>query len=148
MGSLVATAISIASALIAVLAVVYSMKQVQLMRRQTLLPVALDFFREARTPEWFVARDWIMNHLATECSSDLGVAGLPEHAREHVRKVGFFFDNLGVFVAYRVVEESLALDFFGVGMNEFWAVLQPYIYQEEKKHAVHGLLKRPRSSIP
>ena len=57
MGSLVAAAISIASVLIAVVALVYSARQVQLMRRQNLLPAALDFFREARTPEWFVARD-------------------------------------------------------------------------------------------
>jgi len=34
--------------LIAVVALVYSARQVQLMRRQNLLPVALDFFREAR----------------------------------------------------------------------------------------------------
>jgi hypothetical protein len=137
MGSLVAAAISIASVLIAVVALVYSARQVQLMRRQNLLPVALDFFREARTPEWFVARDWIIKHLAAEYSPDLGVSGLPEPAREHVRKVGFFYDNLGVFVAYRVVEENLVLDFFGVGMNEVWAIVEPFIRREEQIRKMH-----------
>jgi hypothetical protein len=132
MDSLVATAISSVSVLIAVVALVYSVQQVHLMRRQNLLPVALDFFREARTPDWFVARDWIINHLAIEHSPDLGVSGLPESAREHVRKVGFFYDNLGVFVAYRVVEEDLVLGFFGVGMNEVWAIICPYIHREEE----------------
>ena len=101
--SLLATTIRAASVLIAVLALVYSVQQVHLMRRENLLPVALDFFREARTPEWFAARDWVIKHLAAECSPDLGVSGLPEPAREHVRRLGFFYDNLGVFVAYRVV---------------------------------------------
>jgi hypothetical protein len=132
MASLVATVISVASVLIALVALGYSARQVQLMRRQNLLPVALDFFSEARTPEWFVARDWVINHLAAECSPEVGVSGLPDPAREHVRKVGFFFDNLGVFVAYRVVEEDLALDFFGVGMNEVWAIMEPYIREEEQ----------------
>jgi hypothetical protein len=130
--SLLAATISAASVLIAVLAFVYSVQQVHLMRRQTLLPVALDFFREARTPEWFVARDWVIQHLASECSPDLGVSGLPEPAREHVRRLGFFYDNLGVFVAYRVVEEDLVLGFFGVGMNEVWASVYPYIRREEE----------------
>lgn len=132
MDSLLASAISAASVLIAVLALVYSVQQVHLMRRQNLLPVALDFFREARTPEWFVARDWVIKHLAEECSPDLGVSGLPEPAREHVRKLGFFYDNLGVFVSYRVVEEDLVLGFFGVGMNEVWAIVYPFIRREEE----------------
>jgi hypothetical protein len=109
-----------------------SVQQVHLMRRQNLLPVALDFFREARTPEWFFVRDWVIKHLAAECSPDLGVSGLPEPAREHVRKLGFFYDNLGVFAAYRVVEEDLVLGFFGVGMNEVWAIVYPYSHREEE----------------
>jgi hypothetical protein len=123
--------------LIAVVALVYSARQIQLMRRQNLLPVALDFFREARTPEWFVARDWIIKHLAAECSPELGVSGLPEPARDHVRKVGFFYDNLGVFVAYRVVEQNLVLDFFGVGMNEVWTIVEPFIRREEQIREMH-----------
>ena len=67
-----------------------------------------------------------------QCSPDLGVSGLPEPAREHVRKVGFFYDNLGVFVAYHVVEEDLVLGFFGVGMNEAWAIMYPFIRREEE----------------
>jgi hypothetical protein len=105
---------------------------VHLMQRQNLLPIALDFFREARTPEWFVARDWVLKHLAAECLPDFGVSSLPEPAREHVRKLGFFYHNLGVFVAYRVVEEDLALGFFGPGMNEVWAIVDPYIRREEE----------------
>lgn len=142
--------LSAASALTAVLALVLSVRQVRLMSRQNLLPVALDFFREARTAEWFVARDWIIEHLAAECPPDRGVSGLPEPARRHVRKVGFFYDNLGVFVAYGVVEEDLVLGFFGVGLNEVWIVLQPYIRQEEEIRRMqymiffHDLVRRFR----
>ncbi|MFI0453529.1 hypothetical protein [Actinomadura sp. 6N118] len=100
------------------------------MARQNLLPVALEAFREARTPEWFEARDWIIENLAAECPPDDGVSALPPGPRAMVRKVGFFYDNLGVFVAYQVVAEGLVIGFFGQGMNQLWQVLEPYIRRE------------------
>ena len=49
-----------------------------------------------------------------------------------VRSVGHFYDNLGVFVAYKVVTEDLVIGFFGVGLNELWTVLEPYILRERQ----------------
>jgi len=109
-----------------------SIRQVQQMSRQNVLPVVLDAFREARTKEWFQARDWVLDHLADECSADSGVSRLPEPARGMVRSVGFFYDNLGVFVAYKVVTEDLVIGFFGVGLNQLWTVLEPYILRERQ----------------
>lgn len=81
MDNLLATAISAASVLIAVLALTYSVQQVHLMQRQNLLPIALDFFREARTPEWFVARDWVLKYLAAECLPRFWGVGPPRADR-------------------------------------------------------------------
>jgi hypothetical protein len=115
-----------------VVSTLVAIQQVRQMSRQNLLPVVLDAFREARTAEWFHARDWILDHLADEHSPDSGVSRLPQPARGMVRSVGFFYDNLGVFVAYKVVTEDLVIGFFGVGLNELWTVLEPYILRERQ----------------
>jgi hypothetical protein len=119
--------VSVGSAVIALTALVLSVRQT---RRQNLLPIALDIFRESRTKEWFLARDWVVTHLRAEHSPDNGVSGLPEPARERVRRVVFFYDNLGVFVAYKVIGEDLAIGFHGVGLAEAWKTLEPYIRRE------------------
>jgi hypothetical protein len=121
--------VSFGGALIALVALVLSVGQT---RRQNLLPVVLDIFRESRTEEWFRARDWVVARLATEHPPDRGVSGLPEPARERVRRVVFFYDNLGVFVAYKVIGQDLAIGFHGVGMSEAWLILEPYIRRERE----------------
>jgi hypothetical protein len=72
----------------------------------------------------------VLRQLGTECSPEAGVSGLPERARARVQKVGFFYDNLGVLVAYGVIPEGLAIGGFGVGMREAWEVLRPYLRRE------------------
>jgi hypothetical protein len=119
--------VSLGSAVIALMALILSVRQT---RRQNLLPIALDIFRESRTTEWFEARDWVVTRLRTEHSPDNGVSGLPEPARERVRRVVFFYDNLGVFVAFKVIGQDLAIGFHGVGLTEAWQVLEPYIRRE------------------
>jgi hypothetical protein len=125
--------VSFGSALIAIAALILSVRQ---MRRQNLLPVALDIFRESRENEWFQARDWVVTRLAAEHSPDQGVSGLPEHARERVRRVVFYYDNLGVFVAFKVIGQDLAVAFHGVGFTEAWVVLEPYIHREREIRAM------------
>jgi hypothetical protein len=119
--------VSLGSAVIALTALALSVRQT---RRQSLLPIALDIFRESRTKEWFLARDWVVTRLRAEHSPDNGVSGLPEPARERIRRVVFFYDNLGVFVAYKVIEQDLAIGFHGVGLTEAWQALEPYIRRE------------------
>ncbi len=125
----VSLSVSVASALVALVALALSVRQT---RKQNLLPIALDVFRESRTADWFTARDFVMTRLAQEQSPEQGVSALPESARESVRHVVFFYDNLGVFVAYGVVNEDLAIAFHGVGFNEAWKILEPYIRQERE----------------
>jgi hypothetical protein len=121
-----AAVIGAISAVVAAIALLLSLRQIGLLRRQNLSPVVMEAFREARTAEWFEAFDWIRADLAREYSPDLGVSGLPEVARRRVRKVGFFYDNLGVLVVSGVVPEDLVLGFFGPGMKKCWDVMKPY----------------------
>jgi hypothetical protein len=43
------------------------------------------------------------------------VSALPDTAWELVRRVVFFYDNLGVFVAYKVIGQDLPSDFMASG---------------------------------
>ena len=137
--------ISSGSVLIAMAALVLSVRQP---RRQHPLPVALDIFRESRSPEWSRARDWVITSLGTEHSPHHGVSGLPEPAREQVRRVVFFYDDLGVFVAYNVIGQDLAIGFHGVGLSEAWSVLEPYIRRERHPSVYCSRATLVTSSIP
>jgi hypothetical protein len=101
--------------------------QVRAMSMQTRLSVVVESFREARMPEWWEARDWIVEHLTGEYAPDQGISGLPPHARAMVRKIGFLYDNLGLLVVHQVVPEDLVIGFFGEGMEKHWSILKPYI---------------------
>src|SRR3954454_17256486 len=136
----VAVVISAISAVVAAIALLLSLRQIGLLRRQNLSPVVLDAFREARTEEWFDAFDWIRADLTREHSPELGVSGLPEIARRRVRKVGFFYDNLGVLVVSGVVPEDLVLGFFGPGMKKCWDVMKPYFDVEGKIRGIRYLV--------
>jgi len=121
---------AVVSAVTAVAAAVIAYWQVQLLPRQTRLSVVVESFREARTPEWWEARDWIVNHLTAECPPEQGVSSLPPPARAAVRKIGFLYDNLGVLVVHKVVPEDFVIGFFGEGMDRYWEILKPYIDAE------------------
>lgn len=127
-------------AAVAALALLLSLRQIGLLRRQNLSPVVLDAFREARTAEWFDAFDWIRSDLIREHPPELGVSGLPEIAGRRVRKVGFFYDNLGVLVVAGVVPEELVLGFFGPGMKVCWDAMQPYFETEGRINGIRYLV--------
>lgn len=73
---------------------------------------------------------------------ELGVSRLPDVARRRVRKVGFFYDNLGVLVVSGVVPEELVLGFFGTGMKKCWDVIKPYFDVEDqiRGNPLYGVL--------
>ncbi|MFF1378786.1 hypothetical protein [Streptomyces sp. NPDC058308] len=126
----IAGVVSVASALTAVVAVALSLRQTRLMSRQSLVPVVLEAFREARSPEWFEARDFIVERLVAEISPAQGVTRQPPQARAALRKVGFLFDNFGLLVAHRVVPEELVIGFFGGYLDHLWKIMEPYIRKE------------------
>jgi hypothetical protein len=135
-----AVVISASTAVVAAIALFLSLRQIRLLTRQNLSPVVLEAFREARTDEWFEAFDWIRLDLAREHSPELGLSGLPEDARRRLRKVGFFYDNLGVLVASGVVPEDLVLGFFGPGMETGWHAIRPYFEVEGEARGLRYLV--------
>jgi hypothetical protein len=136
----VAALASAIAAVAAAIALLLSLRQIRLLTRQNLSPVVLEAFREARMDEWFEAFDWIHADLAREFSPERGVSGLPIVARRRVRKVGFFYDNLGVLVVAGVVPEDLVLGFFGPGMQKCWDVIKPYFDAEGAMRGIRYLV--------
>ena len=53
-----------------------------------------------------------------------------------MRRVVFYYDNLGVFVAFKVIGQDLAVAFHGAGLTEAWAVLEPFIRREREIRAM------------
>ena len=94
--SAIAAWVSVPVALAGVLvAIFFSSRQVRLARLQNLSPVILEAFREARTAEWFEARDWIVKNLpCEEIPPRNGVSRQLDDVRWNMRRVGFFYDNL------------------------------------------------------
>jgi hypothetical protein len=78
--------IAVASVLVAL---IFSSRQVRLAGLQNLSPVILDAFSEARSAEWFQARDWIMANLPSQAiSPEKGVSGqTDDDARWNMRRV-------------------------------------------------------------
>jgi hypothetical protein len=60
------------------------------------------------------------------------VSGLPGTLGNWVRRLVFFYDNLGVFITYKVIGRDLTIGFRGVRMNEAWPILEPSIRREWK----------------
>ncbi|GAA2207441.1 hypothetical protein GCM10009850_028990 [Nonomuraea monospora] len=133
-------ALSIAGALAAVAAVVISIRQARASARQALMPVVLGTFQEARSPEWFEARDYIFERLAAEHSPERGISGLPEPARTAVRKVGFLFDNAGLLIVHKAVPEELILSFFGESLPKFWQIMEPFVRRESEIRQVKTMV--------
>ncbi|MEV6196255.1 hypothetical protein AB0M19_28105 [Streptomyces sp. NPDC051920] len=102
-------------------------RQLTLMRGANILPIVLESFGETRTQEWTVCREYINERLATEHDPRGGLVGLPEPIKHQVRKVAFFFDDLGKLVAHRVVDEDLILGAYGGSVLAMWRALAPYI---------------------
>ena len=105
--------VSLGSGLITLAAPGFSVGQT---RRQP-SPIALNIFRESRTAEWFRARDWA-SLASLQSTVPLWSVRSSWDGLGLVRRLVFFYDNLGVFVAYKVIGRDLAIGFRGVGMNE------------------------------
>jgi hypothetical protein len=107
-------------------------RQLLLMRGANILPIILSGFSETRTQEWTDCREYIRDRLALEHDPSGGLRGLPEPDKHHVRKVTFFFDDLGKLVAHRVVHEDLLVGAYGGSILAVWKALAPFIAAERE----------------
>jgi hypothetical protein len=129
-----ALTISLVAILVSVVAV---RRQIQLSRHSNSIPMLVDLFREHRSDYLAQVRRYVVYELST---SDLGngLAGLPDEQRRHVRDLLWFYDNLGAFVVYEIVDAPLVTGYLGGSVIDAWEKLLPLIDAERANRAAAG----------
>lgn len=107
-------------------------RQTAFMRHANEIPVAIDLHQEFRSAEFQQAYIFVLDTLATTCSSDMGISKLPTGARIQCTKVGGLFSSLGGLVVLGLVDERYAVSLMGVQASRAWAILEPYITNERQ----------------
>lgn len=133
--------LNLAALLISFLALIVpiplALRQIRLSNGGNHLPVVLEAFKEFRNPAYLAAEKYLLHGLAQEHSVDCGCTGLPEPARTHAWTIGMFFDDLGKLVAHGIIDQSLVVGSFGMGIVRMWDALAPYVYQQRRAHDDH-----------
>ncbi|WP_369240910.1 hypothetical protein AB5J56_41080 [Streptomyces sp. R21] len=129
--NLLALAVSIGALTTSVAA---SRRQLRLAHNSNVLPIIIELFKETRTTEFLRSVEYIRSELAAQHAHADGYRHLPVEPREHIRRVGQFYDDIGKLVAHGVVDERLVLGAYSVNVQRMWQALAPYIYSERAQH--------------
>lgn len=125
--------LSVGSLVIAVFAVVVAILQVRASavaaERSNALPVASDAFNEFRSQEFQAHLRKVWDEKPLKAPED-GFQSLPEDWRKSAYEVAYFFEYLGVLVAYKLVPEDLVVDFSANLLARSWDALEPFIRNE------------------
>lgn len=113
---------------------VVSLRQLRLADNSNLLPVIIDMFQETRSPEFLRSVEYIRSELAAAHPPGDGYRHLPPEPKEHIRRVGMFYDDVGRLVAHGVVDERLVLGAYHRNVQRMWEALSPYVYNERDRH--------------
>jgi hypothetical protein len=135
MGALVFnTAALVISIFSLVMSGVIALRQLRSSQGANVLSIILDGFKETRTAEFSESVEYVLYHFTSAHPEHISYVDLPEPAKQHVRRIGLFYDDLGKLVAHGLVDERLVIGSYGRSVLRAWAVLCPYIYAEREKH--------------
>ena len=133
--------LSVSSLVVSILALVVSggvaVRQLTRLRHSNMLPVAVDLFREFRTPEFRAAMRYLTGTLWSEHppGDDVGVLDLPDDVRARVVPVVSYFNNVGVLVANDVIDDATVRGFMSGSVLRAWDRTAPYIRVERSRRA-------------
>jgi hypothetical protein len=132
------TVLSLSSLVVSLLALLVSagvaIRQLARMRHSNMLPVALDLFREFRTPEFRDHMRYLQEELWEQCPPGAaGIVDLSDEARAHLAPVSGYFNNMGVLVANGVVDAQLVQSFMGASILGSWWRVAPYAEVERRR---------------
>jgi hypothetical protein len=137
--------IALAGVVIAIAAVAVAVWQVSAGRksvdRTNCLPVVSKAFDEFRseTFQGHLREVWRHSQDAVPVN---GFQALPDDWRTSAYAVGYFFEYLGVLVAYKLVPKEFVIDFSSNLIARSWNALRPFIEAERtyrKRHAIDGV---------
>jgi hypothetical protein len=125
--------LGVGSLVIALVAVVVAIWQVRASamsaERSNSLPVASDAFKEFRSQEFQLHLRKVWEEAPSNVPED-GFQSLPSDWRDSAYAVAYFFEYLGVLVAYELVPEDLVVDFSANLISRSWRALEPFIQEE------------------
>jgi hypothetical protein len=131
----------LASAVIAIIAVAVAVWQVGVntkgVDRTNSLPVISGAFDEFRSE---VFQDHLRNvwNNAPDEVPEGGFQALPDGWRSSAYIVAYFFEYLGVLVAYKLVPADFVIDFSANMIMRSWHVLDPFIRAERAYRRTHA----------
>ncbi|MEV5358384.1 hypothetical protein [Streptomyces sp. NPDC052693] len=117
---------------------VVSLRQLRLTEHANTLPVLVDLFREHRSVRLARARQFVHEELPG-CDLSAGLTGLPEDARDLVRELAWYYDNLGALVAHGVVDIKPVSGYLGGSVISVWEHMEPLVVVERAKRAQNAL---------
>lgn len=99
--------------------------------RSNSLPATSSAFNEFRSPEFqaHLRKVWLEKPSSPP---EGGFQSLPEDWRDSAYQVAYFFEYLGVLVAYELVPEDLVVDFSANLLRRSWEALDPFIRKERE----------------
>jgi hypothetical protein len=138
--------LGIGSLTIALVAVVVAIWEVRASaastERANSLPLASEAFKEFRSQEFQAHLRKIWNETPPDVPEN-GFQSLPEGWRDSAYQVAYFFEYLGILVAYELVSEDLVVDFSANLLGRSWHILEPFIRRErvcrQKASAISGI---------
>lgn len=127
--------VGMGSLIIALTAVVVAVWQVRASaisaEKANSLPVASDAFDEFRSQQFQAHLRKVWNEAPATVPQD-GFQSLPEEWRESAYTVAYFFEYLGVLVAYELVPREIVVDFSANLIYRSWQALEPFILAERR----------------
>jgi hypothetical protein len=121
-----------ASILALALSSLIGLRQAKYMRDASHVDVALEYFREFRTPKFLESMDYVRTHMPAG-PEDYGLLHLPDQAKEHALKVGYFFQSLGFLVKFGITDADMWINCMGRQITTAWEAISPYAKAERKR---------------
>lgn len=124
------------STIISVLAVIISLfatiTSYIMSKKNNSIPIVVDMFQEFRSESFKNDQKFIFENLSVIYKPPVGYRELnPVHQRK-VMHVSHFYDNLGLLVAHKIVDERLITSFMGEATLMTWKKLEPFIRRERE----------------
>jgi hypothetical protein len=101
-------------------------------KKNNSIPIVVDMFQEFRSESFKNDQKFIFEDLRVIYKPPVGFRELnPVHQRK-VMHVSHFYDNLGLLVAHKIVDERLITSFMGEAARMTWDKLEPFIRKERE----------------
>ena len=102
------------------------------------LPILVTLFQELRSKQFKDSQNYVIHNLGKDCNPKDGYWQLNEKSRDHVIKVSFFMDLIGLLVAWKIIDQDIIISFMGNTILTVWNKLYPFLEGEKENRRNRG----------